>query len=250
MPADKAPGFIFYPGDYLRDTQCLSENAQVAYDRIMCEHIRNICISQQQLNFFTKRLSDDEKNELLFLLVKVDGGYQIEWIVKSIEKQRAYSKSRSENRSKSKKDMKTYDTHMDNDNDNEYDNINTNKKSVVKIEKNKWNEFPQPNDIPYLPEIKVQAAITMVKFTRQKDLSKDDIEAIFEAFKAQNYTGEKYARNANEIYSHFINWIKKTDFTKIKEYAGNTGNIKSAAATTANGQQQLINRIKVNRGYD
>ena len=65
------PAFLFYPGDYLRDTQCLSENSQVAYDRIMCEHMRNICISKQQLNFFTKRLNDDEKSELFFLLTEI-----------------------------------------------------------------------------------------------------------------------------------------------------------------------------------
>ena len=72
------PAFLFYPGDYLRDTQCLSEKTQVAYDRIMCEHMRNICISQKQLNFFTKRLSDDEKEELEMILMKNSKGYQIE----------------------------------------------------------------------------------------------------------------------------------------------------------------------------
>ena len=59
----KDPEFLFYPGDYLTDTQCLSEKTQVAYDRIMCEHMRNICISQKQLKFFTKRLSPDETEE-------------------------------------------------------------------------------------------------------------------------------------------------------------------------------------------
>ena len=63
--------FMFYPGDYLRDTQCLSERVQVAYDRIMCEHMRNICISQQQLKFFTKKLTDEEMEDLLMVLTKV-----------------------------------------------------------------------------------------------------------------------------------------------------------------------------------
>jgi hypothetical protein len=122
------PAFLFYPGDYLRDTQCLSEKSQVAYDRIMCEHMRNICISQQQLNFFTKRLSDDEKNELLFLLSKNENGFQIKWVSESIEKRKKYSDSRRENRlnkgEEKPKDMLTYDSHMDNENENE--NINKN----------------------------------------------------------------------------------------------------------------------------
>lgn len=116
----KDPAFLFYPGDYLRDTQCLSEKTQVAYDRIMCEHMRNICISQKQLNFFTKRLSDDEKEELLMTLTKIKGGFQITWIAESIVKRRAYSESRRKNRkSKPKKDMLTYDEHMENENENE-----------------------------------------------------------------------------------------------------------------------------------
>ena len=110
--------FLFYPGDYLRDTQTLSEKSQVAYDRIMCEHMRNICITQRQLNFFTKRLTPEEAEELMFVLCKIEGGYQIGWIADSINKRRAYSESRRKNRtSKPKEDMnnisKTYDEHME-----------------------------------------------------------------------------------------------------------------------------------------
>jgi hypothetical protein len=115
----KDPAFLFYPGDYLRDTQCLSEKSQVAYDRIMCEHMRNICISQQQLNFFTKRLSDEEKSELMFLLTPVDGGYQITWVAESICKRRSYSDSRRKNRaSKTHNISLSYDEHMENENEN------------------------------------------------------------------------------------------------------------------------------------
>jgi hypothetical protein len=112
----KDPGFVFYPGDYLRDTQCLSSPVQVAYDRIMCEHMRNICVSQKQLDFFTKKLSADEITELLNVLEKIDGGYQISWVAESINKRRAYSESRRQNRKpKPKEDILTYDEHMDNE---------------------------------------------------------------------------------------------------------------------------------------
>jgi len=138
----KDPGFIFYPGDYLRDTQCLSEKSQVAYDRIMCEHMRNICISQQQLNFFTKRLSDEEKAELLFVLDEIDGGFQIGWVADSITKRREYSISRSNNRKKPNKkthnqsisyvkDMKTHDEHMEIEIENEIKDINIKEKGVT-----------------------------------------------------------------------------------------------------------------------
>lgn len=103
--------FLFYPGDYLRDTQCLSPAAQVAYDRIMCEHMRSICISIDRIMFFAKRLSDDEKVELFSVLVKTDMGYHIQWVVESVEKRRAYTDSRRKNASKSI--CSTYAQHME-----------------------------------------------------------------------------------------------------------------------------------------
>lgn len=146
----KDPAFLFYPGDYLRDTQCLSEKAQVAYDRIMCEHMRNICITQQQLDFFTKRLNDSEKFEIISVLVKKLDCYQIPWIVESIEKRREYSDSRRKNRSgKPEKPTQsydshilTYDSHMENENEsvieNEIKEGNTNsEKSEIQV----WPTF-------------------------------------------------------------------------------------------------------------
>lgn len=116
--------FMFYPGDYLRDTQCLSEKAQVAYDRIMCEHMRNICITQKQLNFFTKRLSPDEFAELMFILHETNNGYEIEWVAESIRERIAYNDSRSKNRKgKIKEDMKTYDSHMEGEGEGEDNSI-------------------------------------------------------------------------------------------------------------------------------
>lgn len=133
----KDPAFLFYPGDYLRDTQNLSEKSQVAYDRIMCEHMRNICIRHSQLKFFTKRLSPDEIEELLMVLTETDEGYQITWVAESIEKRRAYSESRRKNRTKnkansSKKTSKTYVAHMENEIENENKDVTN---SLEKSEK-------------------------------------------------------------------------------------------------------------------
>jgi hypothetical protein len=165
----KDPAFLFYPGDYLRDTQTLSENSQVAYDRIMCEHMRNICISKQQLKFFTKKLNEEELEELMFVLTEVNGGFQIEWVAESITKRKAYSESRRKNRqSKNKEDMKniskTYDKHMENENENEnidfnvfwnaYDKKRGNKSKLEK----KWKSLSDKDreDImAYIPEYKI-----------------------------------------------------------------------------------------------
>lgn len=126
----KDPAFLFYPGDYLKDTQCLNELQQVAYDRIMCEHMRNICehmnnigVSQGRLNFFTKSLSEHEKKELLTFLQECEAGFQIEWVALSISKRKYYTNSRAKNRSKKTKNISSsYDKHMVNENENEIDN--------------------------------------------------------------------------------------------------------------------------------
>ena len=145
------PAFLFYPGDYLRDTQCLSENVQVAYDRIMCEHMRNICISQSQLKFFTKKLNESEIEELKNVLTEENGNYMIKWVAESINKRRDYSDSRRKNRAKkTKEDMcnisKTYDEHMENEieNVNEIKNVIKNEKPKnSKQEKKPESEFPE-----------------------------------------------------------------------------------------------------------
>ena len=173
----KDPAFLFYPGDYLRDTQTLSANAQVAYDRIMCEHMRNICISKTQLNFFTKRLTDDERQELMFCLTENGHGFSIDWVAESINKRRAYSESRRKNREgkpkkNGKKICETYVKHMENENEienvigylNEYAGKNFKKtdstsrminarlnegftvdeiKSVIRLKTDQWKNDPK-----------------------------------------------------------------------------------------------------------
>jgi hypothetical protein len=140
----KDPAFLFYPGDYLRDTQCLCENVQTAYDRIMCEHMRNICITPLQLKFFTKNLSDSEIEQLKQVLKETPDGFQIEWVAESITKRKAYSESRRKNRnnksqkeaSPSKNISQTYVSHMENEIEDE---------NVIVIEKGKEGTGEKPN---------------------------------------------------------------------------------------------------------
>jgi hypothetical protein len=142
------PAFLFYPGDYLRDTQCLTEQAQVAYDRIMCEHMRNICISQTTLKFLTKRLDDLEREQIMEILDEVDGGFAIPWVRESIIKRREYSESRRNNRKgkenptpkNSKKISLSYDAHMENENEDVNDNVNINKKVWFDVFWEKYNK--------------------------------------------------------------------------------------------------------------
>lgn len=123
----KDPAFLFYPGDYLRDTQCLGEAVQVAYDRIMCEHMRNICVSHAQFNFFTKNFSAEEIAQLKTVLIETPEGFHIEWVMDGLNKRRAYSESRRKNRSKKTPQdtphetntSSSYEQHMENEIENE-----------------------------------------------------------------------------------------------------------------------------------
>jgi hypothetical protein len=222
----KDPAFLFYPGDYLRDTQCMSANVQVSYDRIMCEHMRNICITQQQLNFFTKRLSDDEKKEILFILKKIDGGYQIEWVAESICKRKDYSKSRAENRKgKSKNISSSYDPHMENANENE----DVNKDVFVKGIK------PDENFLLDLPEMKINSCIEYLKLTKNNDATRETVLAIWGIFKSTHFTGKKYYKSVEEIYSHFLQTLK---FEKIN------GHSKTTTGGKHKGAMQLVSSLK------
>ncbi len=186
----KDPAFLFYPGDYLRDTQCLSEKAQVAYDRIICEHMRNICIRQQQLNFFTKRLNDEEKEELMMVLTKTGGGYCVDWVVASIEKRKAYSESRKQNRAgKTKEHMLTYDLHMENEIEKENKDI-IESKNDIEIEP--WYieqaDFWIERAKKYYPSIKSN----QTKFAQDiEKLVKIDKISIEEVILIQDYLTEK-----------------------------------------------------------
>lgn len=213
----KDPAFLFYPGDYLRDTQCLSSNSQVAYDRIMCEHMRNICISQQQLNFFTKRLTEDEQEELLMVLNKIDGGYQITWIAESISKRKAYSESRRKNRaSKPKKDMinisKTYDEHMENENENE---------NVIKVRKGKGKE------IPLFEEFKEYA------LSNAQNIDHEKLKQKYEAWKENGW------KNGND--KPIKNW--KSTLANTLQYLKSDGKQKSNVVND-NDRQAYINQFK------
>lgn len=199
----KDPAFLFYPGDYLRDTQCLSEKSQVAYDRIMCEHMRNICIRQEQLNFFIKRLNEDEKNEICSLLTKIKGGYQIEWVAESICKRKDYSESRRKNREGKPKNISTsYDSHMENAIESE---------DVNRI---KNSDNSKIEDSTVLSVFVLEAA-EMNQFTHTGDRNTEFIKNQWEIFVLERNNDPPYkkAQNNGRLGEYFLNWIR-TKFPK------------------------------------
>lgn len=185
----KDPAFLFYPGDYLKDTQCLSEKSQVAYDRIMCEHMRNISehminitISKERVDFFTKRLSEDEKSEVFHVLTKIGENYQIEWVAESICKRKSYSESRAKNREGKTKEhmlsyeehMLTYESHMENANANANEDTVVNKDALspkmVAIFKESYPFYPVDEKVDFSGCLQIA-----YKIAKQKGWQKETV---------------------------------------------------------------------------
>lgn len=222
------PAFLFYPGDYLRDTQCLSPNCQVVYDRIMCEHMRNICISQSRLNFFTKRLTPGEVEEVMSVLTKVDDGYQIEWVALSIIKRKAYSSSRSENRKGKGKNISiSYDNHMENEivneNTNGIDNDLGNKTGIEKNEEPPVEDlFPETATEPVFHPLFIHARNNYPTLFKLKvPLTNDNIltligEGYPEELIIEKMEGLENKRDALKQYKNALltlrNWCKNGSF--------------------------------------
>jgi len=217
----KDPAFLFYPGDYLRDTQCLSEASQVAYDRIMCEHMRNICITQQQLKFFTKKLNDLEKEELMMTLKEIDGGYQIEWVAESICKRKDYSESRRLNRTKKHKNISsTYDKHMENENENENRNINEDREKGGVGEKGKEPNLPELHTQKYY-EKSLDDDVWQEQVCRSTKKEPYQIPKLLEQFNADMLARQEYHPTIRDYRSHFVNWVKKSETETKKNKKSN-----------------------------
>ena len=90
---------------------------------------------------------------------------------------------------------------------------NTENENEIIIENEiEFNTMPLPENFNGLPEIKISAAIQLLKFTKQTDLSSDQVIGMWDVFKIQNLTGKKWYANKGDVYTHFLNWIKKQDF--------------------------------------
>jgi len=82
------------------------------------------------------------------------------------------------------------------------------KKTPILPLKKSFNTKPLPTDFNGLPEMKIGAVIELLKITKQVDVSNTQVTGLWNVFKIQNLSGEKYYKNEDEVYSHFINWSK------------------------------------------
>lgn len=79
--------------------------------------------------------------------------------------------------------------------------------------------MPLAENFNGLPELKTGAAIQLLKITKQIDATPDQINGLWNVFKIQHLTGKKHYNDNDDVYSHFINWVKdkKIDIKKTIE---------------------------------
>jgi len=74
--------------------------------------------------------------------------------------------------------------------------------------------FPLYTNFNGLPEIYFEQIFKTIKSTKQVEVSKEDVGALWEVFKEQNLTGEKSYPAERDVYRHFCNWTNKQSFRK------------------------------------
>ena len=85
-------------------------------------------------------------------------------------------------------------------------------KNFGKMNKDGFNTMPGEIDVGELPQLKITAAIQIVKICKQADIDQEKTLSMWQIFKIQNLTGKKYYQNIEAVQSHFINWIKTQTF--------------------------------------
>jgi len=156
------------------------------------------------------------------IAIEVTNKYSIVTICK-------YDTYQSEKKEFNKQDSKPLDNQVSNQDDNQDSN------TLRKQEDNKHKLYkPTKSEFNGLPEIKVGMVIQLFKFTKQTDLTNEQVIGLWEIFKEQNLTGKKPYRDEDDVYSHFVNWsgTKKIENNGTTKTTKNSTDYKSAGANS------------------
>ena len=195
----KDPAFLFYSNDFLSGTYTMSDDQVGKFIRLLClQHQKNYLSEKDMLN-----ICKTQDEDIFCKFIKDDKGFYNQRLRDESEKRKSYSESRKNNRKK--KDMKniseTYEQHMENENENINENIIINKANYFKKE-----------EITILPENYIISSIQQIKIQKQKTITVNQVNDLWEVFKSQYLTGEQYYHSENKVYLHFVNWIKNQKF--------------------------------------
>ena len=82
-------------------------------------------------------------------------------------------------------------------------------------ERKGFSQMPIATDkiFDILPSGQISSAIELIKITQQKDISNIEIISLWEVFKIQYLTGNKFYESIDKVYNHFNNWAKSQKFS-------------------------------------
>lgn len=93
--------------------------------------------------------------------------------------------------------------------------------------------YYKKEDFNEVPEYIVFSVIQQFQISKQQTITEKQVTDMWQVFKEQNLTGDKFYNNENEVYKHFVNWINKQKFEK---------NAKPTAEDKFNAYKEYANR--------
>lgn len=97
-------------------------------------------------------------------------------------------------------------------------------------EKEKWNSKPTNKNLEIEPG-EIENTIEFIFRLKQKMLTNQQINDYWQAFKIQNFNGEKYYQSRAACFQHFRNWLKdQKNGTDKKSVNGDGGKLGTSEA--------------------
>ena len=236
----KDPAFLFYPNDYIGGTMGMTFEEKGAYMELLMTQFNRGHMTTHMIAQVVGQNWDKLKDKF----IKDENGL---WYNERLEeeklKRQKYTKSRRNNvsgnnqhtKNKDKNDIKKEEiinghmtSHMENENENVNEDIIKNKIVLKKFTFSDFNGLPSA----YMQSVKLQ-----LNNLKQLKLSEDVIISYWEAFKLQHLNGTKEYKTQDEVYNHFINWIKKQNFNN----GTNKSNNKSIGSVADKNFEELRN---------
>ena len=211
----KDPAMLWYWNDWFSGTGLLSRFQKGCYMDLLHAQFNNGRLSLEEIKIC---LGSDFSQAWLALQKKFkqdeNGLFFNERLEQEKNKRAAFSESRRNNRIKKPTEL-TSDIRYDKDLCIDKENENENRNVFIKekeTQKNFFKNNPLSTDVGELPDFKNDAVIELLKITKNYSVNRSQIEGMWKVFKTQNLTGKKYYAEIDDVYSHFMNWIRLQTF--------------------------------------
>jgi uncharacterized protein YdaU (DUF1376 family) len=206
----KDPAFLFYPNDWIGGTMGMSFEEKGAYIELLMMQFNRGHMTTHMIGQVVGQIWDKIKHKFI---QDEQGNWFNERLELEKEKRKNFTKSRRNNISgnnqhkKQKNNVAHMDGHMTTHMENENENVNEN---IIILKGKKFLN----TDFQFLPENYIITITEQMFILKQQRIEENQINHLWEAFKLDNLTGEKYYNSEKEVYQHFVNWIKTQKFEK------------------------------------